>query len=85
MPPILSQITKPIMLFVKTLTNQTYLVDIDKNDTVEIIKNRIGYKTNIPVYKQRLVYKGNEVKDGTPCIDIEDFWKEGLVHLIILN
>lgn len=85
MPPIIPNIETSIMLFVRTLLGQTYIVEIDKDDTIDMIKNRIGYKTNVPLHKQRLIYKGVELKEGKPCIDIEDFWKEGLVHLVILK
>ncbi len=84
LPPI----NKTIMVFAKILANgtqNTHSFDIDYEDTVEIIKGRLAIKSKVPAGKQRLIFKGRELKDGQPCIDIDDFSKEGNIHVVIIN
>lgn len=81
----ITPLVKPVILFVKTLINESYYVDIDYFDTLEIIKERIYLESNIEPEKQRLIYKGNIIDDCQPCVDIEDFVKDGFVHLVIIK
>lgn len=80
-PPI----NKSIMIFVKTLINQTHAIEMDYEDSVEILKERVAMVSKVPSYKQRLIFKGFELRDGQPCLDVEDFSKEGTIHLVILK
>ncbi len=73
---LLPPITKSVMIFVKTLTNMTYIIEIDYKDTIDIFKYRIFAKYGTPVIKQRIIFFGREIKEGKPCIDINEFAKK---------
>jgi hypothetical protein len=81
LPPII----KPVMIFVKQLNNINYMIEIDFEDTVYILKNRLFAKCGVSTNKQRIIFFGKEIKEGKPCIDIKEFSKEGLIHLVILH
>ena len=81
LPPIV----KPVIIFVKTLNNTNYMIEMDFEDTVYILKNRLFAKCGVSIDKQRIIFFGKELNEGKPCIDIKEFSKEGLIHLVILK
>jgi hypothetical protein len=81
LPPII----KPVMIFVKQLNNTSIFIEMDFEDTVYILKNRLFARCGVSIDKQRIIFFGKEIKEGKPCIDIKEFPKEGLIHLVILK
>ena len=69
-------------IFVKTLTGKTITVDVDPNDTIELLKILIRFMDGIPLFQQRLVFAGRQLEDhGT--IRYYNIQKESTVHLIL--
>ena len=54
---------KPI-IFIKTLTGQTYEVEAEPEDPIHVIKHRIEKKSGIPISQQRLIFAGNVLEDN---------------------
>ena len=81
LPPIIN----PVMIYVKQLNNTNYMIEIDYEDTIDIFKQRLFTKHGISINRQRIIFFGREIKEGKPCIDIKEFSKEGMVHLVILK
>ena len=82
---LLPNVTKLVIIYVKTLTNISYVIEMDFKDTIDIFKHRILAKYGIPVLKQRIIFFGREIKEGIPCININEFAKEGMVYLVVLK
>lgn len=47
----------------KTLTGKEVEIDIEPNDTIERIKQRVEEKEGIPPIQQRLIYGGKQMND----------------------
>lgn len=52
-----------ISIKVKTLTGKEVEIDIEPNDTIERIKQRVEEKEGIPPIQQRLIYGGKQMND----------------------
>lgn len=51
-------------IFVRTLTGKTFLVEINSNDIVQVIKHKIFDLEGIPLDGQRLIFAGRGLEDG---------------------
>ena len=52
-----------IHIFVKLMNNTTIILEINKNDTIDMLKQKICMRENIPLMFQRLVYSGKELSN----------------------
>ncbi|KAK9813356.1 hypothetical protein WJX73_001957 [Symbiochloris irregularis] len=71
-----------MMIKVKTLTGKEIEIDIEPNDTIERIKERVEEKEGIPPVQQRLIFAGKQMSDEKAA---KDFNIEGgsVLHLVL--
>jgi len=71
-----------MIIKVKTLTGKEIELDLESNDKVERIKERIEEKEGIPPQQQRLIYGGKQMSDEKTA---KEFNLEGgsVIHLVL--
>ena len=72
-----------MQLFVKTLTGKTITLNVDTNNSIKRIKQKIEEKEGIPSKIQRLVFAGKVLKNYRTLSDY-NLQKESTVHLVLL-
>ena len=72
-------------VFVKTLTGKTITIGCEPSTTILDIKVGICDREGIPVDQQRLIYKGNELKDEAATLKYYDIEGWATIHLLVLR
>ena len=69
-------------IFVKTLNGKTITIEVNAEEEVSKIKEKIKDKEGIPPHEQRLIYAGKQLEDKEK-LSLYNIQRDSTLHLVI--
>ena len=71
-----------IQIFVRTLTGRTMSVEVNPDDTIESLKEKLYDEEGIPVEQIRLIFGGKQLENHRTFRDY-NISNESTIHLVL--
>ena len=71
-----------MQIFVKTLTSQTIVCDVDPTTTVSELAQQIGLKERVPADEIRIIFRGKQL-EGSRTVSEYAIQKESTVSMVL--
>jgi ubiquitin len=71
-----------MQVFIKTLTGKNITLEVNPEDTIERLKQKIQEREGIPPAEQRLIFSGKQLDDNK-TIQNYNIQKDNTIHLVL--